>query len=44
METFKIGIIGSGKIGGTLGVHFAKAGHQVMFSSRNPDQLKDLAT
>ncbi|MEM6844751.1 MAG: NAD(P)-binding domain-containing protein [Bacteroidota bacterium] len=42
-KTFKIGIIGSGNIGGTLGIHFAKAGHQVMFSSRNPNQLTDLA-
>ena len=28
----KIGIIGSGNIGGTLGQHWAKAGHEVMFS------------
>jgi len=25
-----------------LGLQFAKAGHEVMFSSRNPDSLKDL--
>ena len=41
-KIFKIGIIGSGNIGGTLGQHFAKAGHHVMFSSRNPDQLRPL--
>lgn len=41
-RTYKIGIIGSGKIGGTLGVAFAKAGHQVMFSSRNPEKLQPL--
>ncbi len=41
--TFKIGIIGSGNIGGTLGKHFAKAGHSVMFSSRHPQELQPLA-
>lgn len=30
----RIGIIGSGNIGGTLGELWAKAGHQVMFSDR----------
>jgi len=39
----KIGIIGSGNIGGTLGRHWAKAGHDVMFSSRHPDELKEMA-
>lgn len=38
----KIGIIGSGNIGGTLGTFWAKAGHQVLFSSRNPENLKPL--
>ena len=38
----KIGIIGAGHIGGTLGVLWAKAGHEVFFSSRHPDQLADL--
>lgn len=39
----KIGIIGSGNIGGNLGKHWAKAGHEVLFSSRHPEQLQDLA-
>lgn len=39
----KIGIIGSGNIGGTLGRHWAKAEHEVMFSSRNPEDLKPMA-
>ena len=39
----KIGVIGSGNIGGTLGQHWVKAGHEVMFSSRNPEELKPMA-
>ncbi len=38
----KIGMIGSGREGGALGSLFVKAGHPVMFSSRHPEQLKDL--
>ncbi len=38
----KIGIVGSGRIGGTLGILLAKAGHEVLYSSRHPDTLKDL--
>ena len=32
----KIGIVGSGNVGGTLGTRWAKAGHQVVFGSRDP--------
>jgi len=32
----KIGIIGSGNVGGTLGARWAKGGHQVTLGSRNP--------
>ncbi len=39
----KIGMIGSGREGSALGKLFAKAGHPVMFSSRHPETLKDLA-
>lgn len=39
----KIGIIGAGRIGGTLGEHWARAGHDVFLSSRHPDALKPLA-
>jgi len=40
----KIGIVGSGKMGGGLGKLWAKAGHQVMFSySRDEDKLRQLA-
>ena len=38
----KIGIIGSGNIGGTVGALWIKAGHQVLFSSRNPEGLKKM--
>ena len=33
---------GSGRQGGTLGLLFAKAGHEVLFPSRHPEELKDL--
>ncbi|MBE9059538.1 NADPH-dependent F420 reductase [cf. Phormidesmis sp. LEGE 11477] len=39
----KIGIIGSGNIGGSLGRLWAKAGHEVFFSSRHPEKLDSLA-
>src|ERR1700680_615001 len=38
----RIGVIGSGHIGGTIGGLWVKAGHPVLFSSRHPDDLKDL--
>jgi predicted dinucleotide-binding enzyme len=40
----KIGVIGAGHIGGTVGSLWAKAGHPVFFSSRHPEQLHDLVT
>lgn len=42
-RNLKIGIIGAGKIGGTLGELWVKAGHEVLLSSRHPEQLKELA-
>jgi len=39
----KVGIIGAGKIGGALAEHWAKAGHEVMLSSRHPEELRPLA-
>ena len=38
----KIGVIGAGHIGGTIGGLWIKAGHPVFFSSRHPEELKDL--
>ncbi|WP_159349679.1 NADPH-dependent F420 reductase [Roseomonas harenae] len=37
-----IGIIGSGRLGGTAGTLWARAGHPVLFSSRHPERLKEL--
>lgn len=41
----QIGIIGSGHIGGSLGVRLGRAGHEVVFSyARTPDKLAHLAS
>lgn len=42
-KRMRIGVIGSGRIGGTLGGLWAKAGHEVMFSDRDPEQAKRAA-
>jgi predicted dinucleotide-binding enzyme len=39
----KIGIIGSGNVGGALGKIWGKNGHEIIFSSRHPGNLKGLA-
>lgn len=39
----KIGIVGSGRVGSALGAVWVKAGHEVMFSSRNLEQDRALA-
>jgi predicted dinucleotide-binding enzyme len=39
----KIGIIGAGQIGGTLATLWVKSGHEVLLSSRHPDELRALA-
>jgi predicted dinucleotide-binding enzyme len=38
----RIGTIGAGNIGGAVGLEWAKAGHEILFSSRNPGELADL--
>src|SRR4030095_13352628 len=38
----KSGAVGAGRMGSALGALFVKAGHPVMFSSRHPENLKDL--
>ena len=42
-KTLKIGVVGSGRIGGTVGELWVKAGHQVMFSSLDIEHDKALA-
>jgi len=39
----RIGIIGTGDIGGALARHWAAAGHQLLISSRHPEKLQALA-
>jgi hypothetical protein len=39
----RIGMIGSGRLGGTVGALWVKAGHPVLFSSRDPEQTAALA-
>ncbi len=41
----RVGILGSGLMGGKLGTIFARAGHEVVFSyAQSNDKLKRLAT
>ncbi|MGB6449861.1 MAG: NAD(P)-binding domain-containing protein [Steroidobacteraceae bacterium] len=40
--SFKIGIIGTGRIGGALAAYWVKAGHEVFVSSRHPQELQAL--
>lgn len=42
-EPLKIGIIGTGRIGGALARHWVNAGHEVFMSSRHPEELEGLA-
>jgi hypothetical protein len=39
-KPMKIGVIGSGRIGSTIGSLWVKAGHEVMFSDRDAEQVK----
>ncbi len=40
--TLKIATVGAGRMGSALGGLFIKAGHPVMFSTRHPEELKDM--
>ena len=42
-EPLKIGIIGTGNIGGALARYWGSAGHEVFMSSRHPEELEPLA-
>ena len=39
----RIGIIGAGNVGGTLGTAWSRLGHDVVFALRNPDDPKSIA-
>jgi predicted dinucleotide-binding enzyme len=41
-RTLRIGIIGSGNMGGVIGTLWARAGHEILFSSRSPATLERL--
>jgi len=40
----KIGILGGGNVGGTLGQRWAQAGHEVLFGVRNPNSAEMMET
>lgn len=42
-QPFRIGVIGTGNIGGSVATLWVKAGHEVLISSRHPEELKPLA-
>jgi predicted dinucleotide-binding enzyme len=42
-QPLRIGIIGTGRIGGALARHWVAAGHEVFMSSRHPEELEPLA-
>ncbi|HZP35364.1 MAG TPA: NADPH-dependent F420 reductase [Methylomirabilota bacterium] len=42
-DKLKIGTVGSGRVGGALGAVWVKAGHEVMFSSRDLENDRKLA-
>src|SRR6187397_2480953 len=42
-QPIRIGIIGTGDIGGALARHWGAAGHELLISSRHPEQLQALA-
>src|SRR5256714_5824694 len=42
-KPMRIGVIGAGSLGGTVGSVLVKAGHEVKFSSRHPEELAAMA-
>lgn len=41
-RSMKIGVIGSGRVGGTIGALWVRAGHEVLFSARDVGEVKEL--
>jgi 8-hydroxy-5-deazaflavin:NADPH oxidoreductase len=42
-QSLRIGVIGTGNIGGTLATHWSHAGHELVISGLDPEALKPLA-
>ena len=43
-KKIRIGVIGAGNIGGTIGTLWVKDGHEVMFASRHPETLASMVS
>ncbi|WP_457108393.1 NADPH-dependent F420 reductase [Methylobacterium sp. P5_C11] len=43
-KKIRIGVIGAGNIGGTIGALWVNDGHEVMFASRHPEQLSAMVS
>ncbi|MBE7200371.1 MAG: NADPH-dependent F420 reductase [Parafilimonas terrae] len=43
-QKIRIGVIGAGNIGGTIGTLWVKDGHEVMFASRHPETLASMVS
>jgi len=41
-RVLRVGVIGAGAMGAPIGLAWAEAGHQVMFATRNPEELMEL--
>ncbi|WP_205555518.1 NADPH-dependent F420 reductase [Pectobacterium polaris] len=41
-QKIRIGVIGSGSLGGAVGRAWVKSGHEVMFASRHPEELRSM--
>ncbi len=41
-DTLRIGTIGAGLIGAAVGLKWVEAGHEILFSSRHPEELTEL--
>ena len=41
-SAIRVGVVGAGNIGGTLGALWVRAGHPVLFASRHPERLKGM--
>lgn len=39
-EPLRLGVVGSGSLGGSIGGNWVRSGHEVVFSSRHPERLE----